>query len=91
LTNVDIQNTRAETLTASTFDVVTVRAVERFESILPIAAAMVSRAGSLALLISTPQRDQTHMLLPDLTWAEAISIPNSQSRILLVGKNVPQN
>jgi 16S rRNA (guanine527-N7)-methyltransferase len=89
LTNVDIQNTRAETLTASTFDVVTVRAVERFESILPVAAAMVSPAGRLALLISTPQRDQTHMLLPHLTWAEAISIPNSQSRIFLVGKNIP--
>ena len=41
LTDVDIQITRAESIQTK-FDVVTLRAVEHFEKILPIAAALVS-------------------------------------------------
>src|SRR5579863_1762151 len=68
LTNVNVQNARAETLTA-TFDVVTLRAVERFESILPTAAARVAPAGRLALLISSAQQDQARAALPTFTWS----------------------
>jgi 16S rRNA (guanine527-N7)-methyltransferase len=86
LTNVDIQNARAETLTA-TFDVVTLRAVERFDAILPTAAALVAPAGRLALLIGAAQESQARSTLPQFEWSTAASVPQSRSRIVLVGRN----
>jgi 16S rRNA (guanine527-N7)-methyltransferase len=86
LTNVNIQNARAETL-AATFDVVTLRAVERFEATLATAASLVSPTGHLALLISAAQQDQARALLPHLTWSNPAPVPNSRSRILLVARS----
>ncbi len=83
LTDVNIQNTRAETLAGSQFQVVTLRAVERFESILPVAASLVSPSGRLALLIGQAQAAQALSLLPQLVWHEPVPIPTSASRILL--------
>jgi 16S rRNA (guanine527-N7)-methyltransferase len=83
LTGVNIQNTRAESLTA-TFDLLTLRAVEHFETILPTAAALVAPAGRLALLISTAQQTQARSTLPHLTWSNPSPVPHSRSRILLV-------
>jgi len=89
LTDVNIQNARAETFTA-TFDVVTLRAVERFDAILPTAAALVAPAGRLALLISAAQETQARSTLPHLEWSTAAPVPQSRSRILLVGRNPKQ-
>jgi 16S rRNA (guanine527-N7)-methyltransferase len=86
LTDVDIQNTRAETVTGKAFDVVTLRAVERFESILPAAAALVGPAGRLALLIGASQYDRAHTSLRQFAWSAAVPIPTSRSRILLTGE-----
>ncbi len=83
LTNVNIQNARAEILTGRTFNVVTLRAVERFESILPIAGALVAPAGRLALLISASQQPQAQAKLPEFTWCEPVPIPMSRTRVLL--------
>ncbi len=83
LTDVNIQNARAETLAGRQFQVVTLRAVERFESILPVAASLVIPDGHLALLIATPQAAQARQTLPDLVWHTPIPVPNSTSRILL--------
>jgi 16S rRNA (guanine527-N7)-methyltransferase len=85
LTNVNIQNTRAEAFLPNAFDVVTLRAVEHFESILPTAAGLVASPGRLALLIGTSQLDQVRASLLGLVWSEAFPIPNSRSRILLIG------
>ena len=85
-TDVNIQNARAETLTA-TFDVVTLRAVEHFETILPIAAALLAPAGRLALLIAAAQQAQARALLPHLTWSAPAPIPTSRSRILLIARS----
>jgi 16S rRNA (guanine527-N7)-methyltransferase len=90
LTDVDIQNVRAETL-STTFDVVTLRAVECFESILPTAASLVAPVGRLALLISAAQQDQARSTRPDaaereLAWSEPVPVPQSRSRILLVAR-----
>jgi 16S rRNA (guanine(527)-N(7))-methyltransferase RsmG len=85
LTDVDIQNTRAESLPGESFDIVTLRAVERFESILPIAAALLAPAGRLALLIGASQQNQARSTLPHLTWTEAVPAPRSRARILLIG------
>ncbi|MFZ0143249.1 MAG: 16S rRNA (guanine(527)-N(7))-methyltransferase RsmG [Candidatus Sulfotelmatobacter sp.] len=90
LTDVNIQNARAETLPPSTYDVVTLRAVERLPKVLPVAAMLLAPNGRLALLISSSQLDSTRSTLPDLTWAVPISIPNSQSRILLAGQAEPR-
>ena len=86
LTDVNIQNARAETLPATTYDVVTLRAVERFEAILPTAAALVAPAGRLALLISSAQQSQAGSTLPNLVWSEPAPVPQSRSRILLVAR-----
>src|SRR5579864_8621033 len=86
LTDVDIQNARAETLTGKAFDVITLRAVERFESILPVAATLVRPAGRLVLLIGASQQTQTQTSLPRFTWSKPIPIPCSTARILLTGK-----
>jgi len=90
LTNINIQNARAETLPPSTFDVVTLRAVERLPKVLPVAATLLGPNGRLVLLISSPQLEPTRSTLPTLTWAPPIPVPNSQSRLLLVGHAEPR-
>ncbi len=83
LTDVDIQTVRAEAVTAR-YDLVSLRAVERFESILPTAAALVAPAGRLALLIGSVQDSRARAILPDFQWSTAIAVPKSHSRILLL-------
>jgi 16S rRNA (guanine527-N7)-methyltransferase len=90
LTDIDIQNARAETLPPSTFDVVTLRAVERLPKVLPVAANLLSPTGRLALLISSSQRESTLSTLPTFSWDHPIPIPQSQSRIILVGSPEPR-
>ena len=89
LTKINIQNARAETLTPSTFDVVTLRAVERFPDVLPVAAALLTSSGRLALLIASSQLDQARSSLPHLFWQPPIPVPESRSRLLLVGTQEP--
>jgi 16S rRNA (guanine527-N7)-methyltransferase len=89
LTDVNIQNARAETLPPSTFDVVTLRAVERLSKVLPVAATLLAPQGRLALLIASSQLDATRSTLPNLSWDSPIPIPQSQSRRLLVGRLEP--
>ena len=86
LTYVNIQNARAESLPPSTFDVVTLRAVERFPQALPTAATLLAPTGRLALLISSSQLAATHSALPNFTWHSPIPIPQSASRILLLSQ-----
>ena len=87
LTDIDIQNVRAETLPEAQFDVVTLRAVEQFESTLRVAARLVRPGGRLALLIGSAQISQAGSMLPAFGWAEPIPIPASSSRRLLLGMN----
>jgi 16S rRNA (guanine527-N7)-methyltransferase len=89
LTDVNIQNARAETLPPSTFDVVTLRAVERLPQVLPVAARLLAPQGRLALLISTSQLESTRTTLPNLHCPPPSPIPQSKSRILLVGTSEP--
>ena len=88
LTDIDIQNTRAEDV-AQTFDVVTLRAVERFAEVLPIAARLLAPTARLALLIAAPQFDIARSILPNLTWQDPILVPQTKSRLLLVGTPEP--
>jgi 16S rRNA (guanine527-N7)-methyltransferase len=84
LTDVDIQNERAETI-PTTFDVVTLRAVERFNIALPTAAALVAPAGRLAILISSKQIETACNAVPTISWEVPLPIPLSESRVLLAG------
>jgi 16S rRNA (guanine527-N7)-methyltransferase len=88
LTDVNVYSGRAETLaTQSTFDLVTLRAVERFADVLSIAASLVAPEGRLALLIGGSQRHQAQTALPNFSWHEPLHLPYSQSRILLIGRH----
>ncbi|HWC15496.1 MAG TPA: 16S rRNA (guanine(527)-N(7))-methyltransferase RsmG [Terriglobales bacterium] len=68
--------------------IVTLRAVERFESILPVAAALVAAGGRLALLIGSGQAETARRTLPAIEWGRPIPIPQSRERILLIGTSV---
>jgi 16S rRNA (guanine527-N7)-methyltransferase len=91
LTDINIQNARAEDLNPNqAFDLVTLRAVERFVAILPTAASLVVRGGRLALLIGSSQVKEAQTILPELSWQPEIPIPGSKARTLLVGTKEPQ-
>jgi 16S rRNA (guanine527-N7)-methyltransferase len=90
LTDINIQNARAETLPPATFDVVTLRAVERFANILPTAANLLAPSGRLALLIASSQLVQAQSILSHINWKPPIPIPESRSRILLLGRLEPK-
>lgn len=82
LTDVNIQSARAETLPPATFDLVTLRAAERFATVLPIAAALLKPTGRLALLIGSAQVELARSLLADRGWVPPLPIPHSLSRVL---------
>jgi 16S rRNA (guanine(527)-N(7))-methyltransferase RsmG len=84
LTDINIQNFRAETLAPATFDVVTLRAVERFKTTLPVAANLIATTGRLALLIGSSQLDSAIQILKSYSWSEPLPIPCSDSRILTI-------
>jgi 16S rRNA (guanine527-N7)-methyltransferase len=86
LTDVDIQNARAESLTGTSFDVVTLRAVEKFQTILPAAATLLAPGGRLALLIGAAQVEKARTTLPTLSWADPTPIPQSRARVLLTAQ-----
>jgi 16S rRNA (guanine527-N7)-methyltransferase len=82
-TNVNVLTARAETLSGiiPRQDIVTFRAVEHFERILPIATNLVTPSGRLALLIGQSQLSSIQAL--PIKWTQ-LSIPNSQSRMLSI-------
>jgi len=80
LTDVNIQNTRAETLPPATFNVVTLRAVEHLESVLPFAASLLAPGGRLTLLIGSAQQNLARSTLPNLSWLSPSALPDSRSR-----------
>jgi len=79
-----VLNSRAETLEL-TADVVSLRAVENFTRILPIAEKLVADGGCLALLIGAGQSGEATSLLPHFTWDEPRPIPLSERRVVLTG------
>ena len=84
LGGVEVISQRAEDFRAQA-DLVTLRAVERFESILPVAEGLLNGDGTLALLIGEAQEGPAKRLLARLNWQEALPIPLSLNRVLLVG------
>ncbi|MCU1301345.1 MAG: rRNA m(7)G-527 methyltransferase [Candidatus Sulfotelmatobacter sp.] len=91
LTDVDITHARAETLPLSSFDVVTLRAVERLVDVLATAVAVLVPAGRLALLISSSQLNAVHRTIPSFEFDDPIPVPASESRVLLIGRKPFRN
>ncbi len=85
LTNVNVITDRVETVSGlPPADVVTLRAVERFETILPQAAAFLAPTGRLAILIGSAQLPLL-TTLTKLEWHPPMHVPESHSRVLSIG------
>jgi 16S rRNA (guanine527-N7)-methyltransferase len=84
LSDVKIENERAETLSGA-FEIITLRAVERFTEVLPVAAGLVATAGRLALLVSQSQLESIPRTLSEITWSCRVPVPLSDARVLLIG------
>ena len=84
LDRVSIETARAEKA-AVRAELVTLRAVERFDQILQTAHGLLKPSGRLALLIGESQVKIAQSALPDLDWQSPVSIPLSQNRTLLIG------
>jgi 16S rRNA (guanine527-N7)-methyltransferase len=85
LTDAEVFYGRAETWnrTAST---VTLRAVERFDRVLPVAASLVAAAGTLCLLIGGGQVGSVQPNLnQDWSFQNPVFVPLSQGRVIYVG------
>ena len=70
-------------------ELVTLRAVERFDTTLPIAASLVAPRGRLALLISEPQLARAKDLTPAFAWDPPLPVPLSSSRVLAIATREP--
>jgi 16S rRNA (guanine527-N7)-methyltransferase len=64
-------------------ELVTLRAVEKFDDVLPIASRLGSSGSRLALLIGEKQSAEVEAILPG-RWLPAIAIPRSRERVLKV-------
>jgi 16S rRNA (guanine527-N7)-methyltransferase len=80
LMNIDVEIQRAE-LCDKRSDLVTLRAVEKFESVLPVAAELVTPGGRLAVLIGADQGQVAEKTMPG-DWQSPIAIPGSRERAL---------
>lgn len=89
LPEVHVENVRAETIAPGAFDIVTLRAVERFGEVLLSAASLVRRSGRLGLLISSIQIDAAKAALSRFHWDAPKPTPMSNSRLLLIGTREP--
>jgi 16S rRNA (guanine527-N7)-methyltransferase len=69
--------------------IVTMRAVERFESALSVAASLMEAGGCLTLLIGVAQAQIACSALPQFEWQKPIKIPDSRERVVMIGKLPP--
>lgn len=84
LKNAKVFSRRAEEF-ADKAELVTMRAVEKFQSVLPIALRLVAEGGRIGLMIGVAQvqvaKDQSRGFI----WGEPVTVPGGHSRVLLVG------
>lgn len=81
---------RAESWT-ETATTVTLRAVEKFDTVLPAAANLVSSAGTLCLLAGAGQvQSVSQVLETGWNFSGPIHIPTSKTRIVLMGNRLPE-
>jgi 16S rRNA (guanine527-N7)-methyltransferase len=87
LTNVNVFAGRAQDFVPQpkTISTVTLRAVERFDEILPLAVRLAGSHGRISLLISQAQVPFAQTLAPNVLWGHPLPIPQSQTRVLMPG------
>lgn len=85
LTGAEVFPGRADTFGGPGGDVVTLRAVERFESIVPVAAGLVTGGGRLAVLIGEAQVNRVQEGVPGLKWDHPVRLPMSSKRVMIIG------
>ena len=66
-------------------ELVTMRAVERFDKALPIAVGLTVPGGRIGLMIGSGQIAHAQALDPGIEWTEPQPVPGGHSRTLLVG------
>lgn len=84
LKNVRVFHGRAEQF-ARQGDLVTLRAVEQFQRVLPYTFNLVKIGGRLGLMIGESQIKAARELSPEVSWKQPIRIPGGHSRWLLIG------
>jgi len=84
LININVFSGRAEELQQKA-DLVTLRAVERFDQVLPVAAGLISAKGRLALLIGAGQVAAAGKLLRGFEISTT-PVPQSRERVLLIAR-----
>jgi 16S rRNA (guanine527-N7)-methyltransferase len=84
LKNARVARQRAENY-SGTATLVTMRAVEKFEAAIPVVLNLVQPGGRLALMIGTGQMGTAMRVAAELSWSQAVPVPQSHSRVLLVG------
>ena len=89
LSHIVVHGGRAENWDAHA-SIVTLRAVEKFERTLPVAAGLVAQAGTLCLLIGDSQVQAASSALSG-QWAPPVirTVPNSQGRIVWLARRQP--
>jgi 16S rRNA (guanine527-N7)-methyltransferase len=84
LKNARVFSERAENY-AQSAAVVIMRAVERFDKALPLALRLAQPGGQIALMIGSSQVETAKSVATQTEWSDAVAIPGSHSRILLLG------
>lgn len=87
LTNATVFNGRGEDY-AHKAQLLTLRAVEKFDQSLLLAAKLVESGGRLVLMIGTSQLEKAKALGLEFTWQAPIVVPVGHSRVLLVGTKI---
>jgi 16S rRNA (guanine527-N7)-methyltransferase len=68
-----------------TAEVVTLRAVEKFERVLPVAAGLVAPGGRLCLLIGEKQLATAREFVREpFSWRDPVAIPQSDGRVVAI-------
>ena len=89
LDNVAVYAGRAEESSLKS-QIVTMRAVEKFETALPVAASLLDAGGKLALLIGAAQSRSACDVLPQFDWHKPIPIPGSRTRVISMGTRLEE-
>jgi 16S rRNA (guanine527-N7)-methyltransferase len=85
LANAKVFEGRAESYSQNAADLVTMRAVEKFDNSLAVAIGLVKPGGRIGLMIGQAQVDHTGKLAEGLDWSQPMPLPGGHSRVLLVG------
>jgi len=85
LSNANVFSGRAENYSQNAADLVTMRAVEKFDNSLAVAIDLVRPGGRIGLMIGQAQVATTCDLAASLEWSEPIPLPGGHSRVVLAG------